>query len=84
MEEEEVVGLAEEAAAGQSDEGRGYATKRVYVKGGKVAHSIPEGGEYSFCVVCRLEPKGDWLGTGNQEEYEKAESLPYCKERRKQ
>lgn len=76
------MGLAEDAAANPNPS-REIRTNRVYTKNGKVAHSVVEGRAYGFCIVCRLEPKGDWYGTGSQEEYEKAESLPYCKERRK-
>lgn len=73
----------EDAVAANIDANREHGTKRVYVKGGKVAHSIVEGGEYGFCVVCRLNPVGPWLGTGSQEEYDKAAKLPNCKERKK-
>lgn len=50
-------------------------TKRVYTPKGKVAHLTSQG----TVTLCRLwYPEGFW-GTGSQEEYEKAETLPICK-----
>jgi hypothetical protein len=48
---------------------------RVYIPTGKVAHFTDQG----TVTYCRLwVPEGLW-GTGSQEEYERAASLPICK-----
>ena len=52
---------------------------RVYRKRGKYAHLVPTGSLPSgyTIVMCRLGGTG-WLGTGSQQEYERAASLPVC------
>ena len=50
-------------------------TSRVYTPRGKAAHLTTQG----TVTLCGLwYPEGFW-GTGSQEEYEKADSLPTCK-----
>jgi hypothetical protein len=54
---------------------------RVYRAGGRVAHLRPEDLQYPAAPVCqdpRYDRDGEWLGTGTQEEYERAASLPLC------
>lgn len=49
-----------------------------YVPRGRVAHAIPFGESYSKSL-CGLYPwTTGWMGTGNQDEYDRAASLPVC------
>lgn len=52
---------------------------RVYGKTGRFAHLVPLGEEPSgyVIVMCRLGGR-QWLGTGSQDEYDRAASLPVC------
>lgn len=50
-------------------------SERVYLPKRKVAH-LTDQGTISYCRI--WSPGGFW-GTGSQEEYERAESLPLCK-----
>lgn len=52
-----------------------------YLPKGKVKHALPLYSNsvtgHSHTSLCGLCPE-DWLGTGSQDEYEKAEVLPEC------
>lgn len=50
----------------------------VYRPTGRYAHFADTGDAGGYCeVYCRLGGTG-WLGTGSQEQYERAASLPKC------
>lgn len=51
---------------------------RIYTPRGTVAHLSYPGwlGGNPLCPA--LEPRGGWLGTGRQDEYDRAASLPLC------
>lgn len=56
---------------------------RVYTPQGRVAHLMrPYGAGGECTTLCPVVPvvawPGEWLGTGDQEEYERAEALPLC------
>jgi hypothetical protein len=50
---------------------------RMYVKRGRVSHAVDtlfgNGG-----AVCGVYPWMGWYGTGSQDEYDKAASMPRC------
>ena len=50
-------------------------TSRVYTPKGKVAHLTEQG----TITLCRLWYPDGFLGTGSQEEYETAATMPTCK-----
>lgn len=56
---------------------------RVYTgPRGKVAHIIPSSAAgYVSAAMCGLWAwsRSDWRGTGTQDEYDRADSLPLCK-----
>jgi protein-tyrosine phosphatase len=54
---------------------------RLYLRRGSRAHLSPPFGGGSRYVLCAAEPTwpGEWLGTGSQEEYDRAASLPICR-----
>jgi hypothetical protein len=51
---------------------------RLYAPRGKLAHLSPPWARGD--VLCRDDPRAleDWLGTGSQDEYDRAASLPLC------
>ena len=56
---------------------------RVYSRHGKMAHLLRPGAGPSFgypAALCRRQPRlfRSWLGTGSQDEYDQAASLPTC------
>jgi hypothetical protein len=56
---------------------------RVYAPRGRIAHLLRPGGQPAAgrpLALCLLYPRlhTSWLGTGSQEEYDKAASLPLC------
>lgn len=51
---------------------------RKYKPHGHVAHIVPFGQPYSLCGAAPMGLGGDWYGTGDMDEIEKAASLPTC------
>lgn len=51
---------------------------RMYLRRGKVSHAVNRADGHVMSV-CGLYAWPAWLGTGNQDEYEKAATLPECK-----
>lgn len=55
--------------------------QRVYMRAGHAAHLLPWSADpnYSVPAICgRLPFWTAWMGTGSQNEYEKAAALPLC------
>lgn len=55
---------------------------RAYAPRGKMAHLLPgtpQSGKYASTLCLRYpRPGASWLGTGSQDEYDKAAALPLC------
>lgn len=51
----------------------------VYRFAGRMAHVIITSLNYNASALCGMEAAiGGWYGTGNQDEYDKAQKLPLC------
>ncbi len=51
----------------------------LYLKNGKVAHAHSTFTVSRFIAECGAGAWATWYGTGSQDEYEQAASLPQCK-----
>lgn len=56
-----------------------WGYERRYSRGGSVAHAVNVQRYYPVSSApCGFMPE-EWLGTGTQDEYERASTLPLCK-----
>ncbi len=52
-----------------------------YLEHGDVLHALNSAsGRVALCGRMPTWFRGDWYGTGSQREYERAASLPYCRQ----
>lgn len=51
---------------------------RAYARHGTMAHLLEPGDQASAGSVALCGSHAPWLGTGSQDEYEKAAALPLC------